>query len=355
LAYQQRYVLVVPFRVTVADIAARYGLALMPTLFTGHMSGVNWIPPWALAPEKGVVRFRVVSGEQVVCARLKNWYSDVTIRQAQTLLAREVAAALCHHPALWAYDLGNEHSNCVVPPSRAAAVAWLDAIADAIRAVDTIRPITFGLHREDLEEDRRLGPGEAVRVCDFLCMHGYPIYATWATSATDALLLPFLGLITRWLGGNKDVVLAEFGAPTLSHLDQPTAAGPHMFHALNEAEAALFIHRALIALHQFGFLGAMLWCYGDYARDLWGTPPLDEAIHERYFGLWRHDYPAKSALAEVRHFADSERCACRDTQDWIDIAADEFYTHPQVHLRRLYQRFRMYDSEECGERQRDQI
>src|SRR6185437_8758890 len=32
----------------VAAVAAGLGLALIPTLFTGHMSGVNWIPPWAL-------------------------------------------------------------------------------------------------------------------------------------------------------------------------------------------------------------------------------------------------------------------------------------------------------------------
>jgi hypothetical protein len=48
----------------------------------------------------------------------------------------------------------------VVPPSRAAVVAWLDAIADAIRAVDATHPLTLGLHMEDLEEDRRLGPGD---------------------------------------------------------------------------------------------------------------------------------------------------------------------------------------------------
>ncbi len=60
----------------------------------------------------------------------------------------------------------------------------------------------------------------------------------------------------------------------------------------------------------------------------------------------RHDYAAKPALAEVRHVADRERCAWHDTQAWIDIAADEFYTHPQAHLRRLYQRFRRHDGEE---------
>ncbi len=147
---------------------------------------------------------------------------------------------------------------------------------------------------EDLEEDRHLGPGEAAHVCDFLCMHGYPIYAMWAASSTDALLLPFLGLITRWLGG-KDVLFAEFGAPTMPHLDQQTAAVPRTVRVLDEEEAALFTRRALDALHRFGFLGAFLWCYGDYARELWHTPPLDEATHERSFGLWRHDYSAKPA------------------------------------------------------------
>ena len=34
--------------IAVADLAAGAGVALVPTLFTGHMSGVNWIPPWAL-------------------------------------------------------------------------------------------------------------------------------------------------------------------------------------------------------------------------------------------------------------------------------------------------------------------
>jgi hypothetical protein len=48
--------------VAVADTAVRHGLSLMPTLFTGHMSGVNWIPAWALDPGGTSPRFRVVTG-----------------------------------------------------------------------------------------------------------------------------------------------------------------------------------------------------------------------------------------------------------------------------------------------------
>ena len=47
--------------VEVADLAGELGLALIPTLFTGHMSGVNWIPGWALGGSDGDRRFRVVS------------------------------------------------------------------------------------------------------------------------------------------------------------------------------------------------------------------------------------------------------------------------------------------------------
>src|ERR1700741_1866332 len=47
--------------VSVADAADRAGLALVPTLFTGHMSGVDWIPSWALGGTERDGRFRVMS------------------------------------------------------------------------------------------------------------------------------------------------------------------------------------------------------------------------------------------------------------------------------------------------------
>lgn len=215
-------------------------------------------------------------------ATLKNWYADPAVMRAQALLAREVAAALGRHPALWAYDLGNENSNCVVPPTRDAAIAWLETIIGAIRKVDSTHPITIGLHMEDLEEDRRLGPKEAALVCDFLCMHGYPIYADWARSATDEMLLPFLGLITRWLGG-KEVLFEEFGAPTRPR-DETFAARWSGVQLLDEEDAAQYTGRALAALRRFGMTGAMPWCFGDYDETLWPAPPLDEAAHERFFG-----------------------------------------------------------------------
>ena len=166
--------------VTVANVARTAGLHIMPTLFTGHMSGVDWIPGWALGGAERDARFRVVSGGRVVEGGLRNWYLDDDVVRAQALFARRAAEALAGHDALWAWDLGNENSNCVVPAHRGLARSWLSQMTAAIRAADGLADVTIGIHMEDLEEDRRLGPHEAAEACDFLTMHGYPIYARWA-------------------------------------------------------------------------------------------------------------------------------------------------------------------------------
>ena len=211
--------------VTVADLAGELGLSLVPTLFTGHMSGVNWIPAWALGGSEGDDRFRVVSGGTVVEPRLRNWYADPVVADAQALLAAEAAAALAGHEALWAWDLGNENSNCVLPPDRAAAGAWLARIASEIRAADDTALVTVGLHMEDLEEDRMIGPHEVSVVCDFLSMHGYPIYTRWADGPTDDQLLAFLACMTRWLGDEREILFSEFGLPTHRHGERPGGEG----------------------------------------------------------------------------------------------------------------------------------
>ena len=173
----------------VADLAAEFGLALMPTLFTGHMSGVNWVPAWALGADGGTDRFRVVSQGRVANGALRNWYTDAGVEDAQRLLAAEAVASLAGHRALLAWDLGNGNSNCVTPPTQAAGRRWLSRVTAAGRSADADALVTVGLHMEDLEEDRQLGPGDVSACCDLLSMHGYPIYARWADGPTDSRLL----------------------------------------------------------------------------------------------------------------------------------------------------------------------
>jgi endo-1,4-beta-mannosidase len=328
--------------VAVADLAGRTDLAIVPTLFTGHMSGVNWVPPWALGGSDGDDRFRIVSAGRVAAGGLRNWYTDPVVGGAQALFAREAAAALAGHEALWAWDLGNENSNCVVPPSRSTALDWLERIVSAIRTEDATVPITVGLHMEDLEEDRKLGPQQVSETCDFLSMHGYPIYARWAEGPTDEQLLPFLARLTRWLGNGRDVLFSEFGLPTYRR-DDPSAESARRKTAsmlVDEQTAAAYTGRALLALREAGCIGAMLWCYTDYDPSIWETPPLDLAVHERFFGLWRADGSPKPAVTAVTDLVGAARLDSSRDDEWIDVDTEEFSLDPRQHLPRLYRRYR---------------
>ena len=328
--------------VLVADRAAEFGLALIPTLFTGHMSGVNWIPPWALGGSDGDPRFRVVSGGRVVRRGLRNWYGDPAIGDAQVLLAAEAAAALAGHDSVWAWDLGNENSNCAVPPDRSSARAWLARLSAAIRGADETALVTVGLHMEDVEEDRRLGPPEASQVCDLLSMHGYPIYARWADGPADAAVLPFLARMTYWLGGGRDVLFSEFGLPTYRRDDahEPSVGARRPTPLVEEEAAAAYTTAALEGLRRAGCLGAFLWCYSDYGPALAESPPFDRAPHERTFGLWRIDGSPKPAVAAITAFVGAERCTAAYADAWIDLDRDEFLLDPHAQLPRLYRRYR---------------
>ena len=311
-----------------ADAALDAGVRLLVTLFVGRMSGANWAPAWAVGGTGGDRRFRIVSGGRALPAErgLRNWYADPAVVGAQERLAAAAAGALSGHPGVWGWDLGNENSNCTVPPDRAAGEAWLERMSGALRRADPARPVTIGLHMEDLESDRLIGPAEAARWCDVVSMLGYPIYADWAAGPTDHELVPYLAEVTRWLAGGAPVLFEELGLPTGG--------------ALSEADAAEYTGRALDGLRASGCTGAFLWCFSDYAAELASTPPFDAAPHELSFGLWRADGTPKAAVAEVTARAGAACVAPRSPDAWLDIDAATFDEDRRFHLARMYGRYR---------------
>jgi endo-1,4-beta-mannosidase len=322
--------------VDAADAAAETGAALIVTLFVGHMSGVNWAPAWATGGHDGDRRFRIRTPgapDGPSAPGLRNWYTDRAVGAAQERVATAVASALAGHPAVWMWDLGNENSNCTVPPDPAAGSAWLERMTAAIRTADPGRPITVGLHMEDLEDDRRIGPAEVAEHCDVVSMHGYPTYTSWAEGPTDDRLLPFLALLTRWLAGGAEVLFEEFGLPTATS----TGAGPSWL--VDEQSAAAYTGRALDGLRAAGCSGALLWCFADYAPHLHQQPPFDEALHERSFGLWRSDGSAKPAVAELTSRAGLRRAIPAADLPWLDITAAEFLADRRRQIARLYQAY----------------
>jgi endo-1,4-beta-mannosidase len=330
--------------VDVADAAVEAGVTLIVTLFVGHMSGINWIPAWATGGPDGDPRFRVVSGGHASeHSGIRNWYADAAIVAAQERLAATTAAALAGHPGVWAWDLGNENSNCTIPPNHASGEEWLERMTSAIRRNDPGRPLTIGIHMEDLEQNRQIGPAEAARWCEIVSMHGYPIYADWAAGPTDHYLLGFLAAMTRWLAVGAEILFEEFGLAT-------TRPGQTQHSLLvTERAAAAYTGLALDHLRAAGCTGALLWCFSDYASALDMLPPFDRATHERTFGLWRADGSAKPAIAEVTARVGMARVEAPSPNAWLDIDKETFTSNRRWHLTRLYQRYRNADADADAE------
>ena len=287
--------------VRMLDCAQRHGLRAMPTLFCGHMSGVNWLPEWTLDPNVSNGRFRtLVADGRDVPYGIGDFYTG-DLLAAQRRFAREAGTAARDHAALLAWDLGNEFSNLREPRSPQDAADWSAALTlDLYESSD--RGATGGLHGEDLEYDRNIRPSSIAQPWDFATMHGYSVYSAFARDRTDAEVVPFLYELAASCA-RKRVLFSEFGNPTCAAAEAATSA----FACLTENEMTRYGRAVLERLHARGALGAFWWCWADYASALAQTPPFDRAPHELTFGIVRSDGTEKPIAAELAAFAREQR------------------------------------------------
>ena len=306
----------------VADIAAEAGLQTMPTLFCGHMSGVNWLPPWSLDPASRHGRFRAIAGEAETPYGIGDFYCGPLL-DAQLLFARAAGERLRAHPAVFAWDLGNEFSNVREPSSDADAANWSRRLTAALEESSGIR-VTAGTHGEDLTRDRALRLSSLCAPFAFATMHGYSVYSAFARSRLDPEVVPFLAMLAAAFS-HKPVLFTEFGNPTcppgkLSPYERVALPGepPNptvspddpvlaAYACLDEDEMAAYCRNVLERLHADGRLGAYWWCWADYDAALRTQPPFDRAPHELSFGLVRSDGSEKPVAAALGAFARQGR------------------------------------------------
>ncbi len=308
--------------IRVTELIAAAGLRAMPTLFCGHMSGVNWLPSWTLDRTQSNGRFRTITEDNDEPYGAGNLYSGALL-DAQRYHAREVAAALRGHPNVLAWDLGNEFSNVREPGAASDAREWSKRLTAELQSASG-HPVTGGLHGEDLTRDRNIRPSSIAEPWIFATMHGYSVYSDFARSRTDADVVPFLGTLTASLA-QKPVLFSEFGNPTcppgkrspydrvplpdeaplpIVLADDPVRA---TYACLDEVEMAAYARAVLEKLHGTGRLGGYWWCWADYADDLRSTPPFDRAPHELRFGVVRSDGTLKPVAETLAAFAREER------------------------------------------------
>ncbi len=258
-----------------ADEAERTGLKLIVGLITGWMSGRLYVPP-------AFERINVIT--------------DPFALKWQVRFVRYFVQALKDHPAIQAWDLGNE-CNCMSwHVSRDEAWVWTSSIANTIRLSDPNRKIISGMHSVTVSDykgtwDMR-DQGE---LTDVLTTHPYPPFTPYCDRE------PLNAMRNTLHGTAESRLYADIsGRPCLC--EEMGTLGP-MFASQDTAKA--FVRTALYSLWAYDCQGMLWWCA--YDMDHLENAPYDWQPLERELGYITHDRQVKPMLKEVgafRHWLD---------------------------------------------------
>jgi endo-1,4-beta-mannosidase len=307
----------------IMELIADAGLQAMPTLFCGHMSGCNWLPHWTLERGSTAGRFRTIVNDTVVDASIGDFYADPVLLAAQIYCAQRIGERAQHHPAMLAWDLGNEFSNLRIPAMPGDAAEWSLRLSETLRDVSGFGT-TGGMHGEDFDKDRNLRPSSITRPWIFPTMHGYSVYSAFARGRLDTNVVPFLSQLQQSFSG-KAVLFSEFGNPECP----PGVKDVDGFACLDEHEMADYGRGVLERLHARGALGAFWWCWADYDPSLAGVPPFDKAPHELRFGVLRSDGSPKPVANMLSRFAEEARQVVEALPQPIAEEAEHYAALPQ--------------------------
>jgi endo-1,4-beta-mannosidase len=337
--------------VKVADVAAENGLGLNVTFFTGHMSGPNWSPRWLVGgklpppPHQFWLR-EVVSAGHKTDRGYRNMYHDEVALTAEKLLVRTVVNTLKDHPGIWVWNLGNEPDLFAWPNSSEEGTAWVKEMGRLIKSIDPNHPLTIGLHSDGIHRDNGFRMDKVYAQTDIAVMHSYPMYTPWARQPLDPDFVPFTCALVAALGG-KPVLMEEFGGCTAlpgqatynMKWTETNGREREQFMA-SEEDFAEFIRLTLIKLHDSGATGAVIWCFADYAYELWDRPPCQNQWHERFFGLVRPDGTLKPHAKVLQDFAKTNP-QVKPLPEYarLKVNPDAFYAEPLPHLANLYEEY----------------
>ncbi len=324
---------------TVLDTARDHGLRVIPTLFVGHMSGINWAPSWALDGPARAGTTPLWSGGAPVDRAPADLYEAPPLLRAQVYGLRAIVGAYAGHPAIYSWNITNEHDNFLQPPSADAAWLWNLLLCDEVRRLDPAHPVTAGLHIEDYDRYHNFRPADLAAGNDYLSIHGYALYTRWARGPLDPAVVPFGVALAHALGGEQ-VMAEEYGictTPGGRRSERRTMTmGARSWQQLfaSDEQAAEYYRAVGQQLLRVGAIGALAWCFSDYDPLLYETPPFDTMVHERYFGLTRYDGSPKPCLAA---FQELQGQTVREAPP-LSVPAD-YYAAPERHFHHLFDAF----------------
>ena len=250
------------------DLCHEYHLSCIVGLLTGWMSGRLFAPTALLD---------------------KNLFTDPTALLFEQRFVTGMVTRFKDHPAVYAWDLGNE-CNCLSEcDDRDTAANWTSLIANAIRAADPTKPVVSGMH--GLTASGIWAIADQGECCDILTTHPYPRWCFHTYHDTT------LSLRTTMHATCETKLYADLsGRPCM--MEEIGTMGPMI---CSDEAAADFIRLNLFSGWANGSEGLLWWCANEQTN--LRTPPFSESMIERELGLFYADGKAKPVAKELRRFA----------------------------------------------------
>lgn len=251
------------------DLAAERQIRIIPSILTGWMSGRMFTPP-------------LLSNANLI--------TDPAAIKQEVRFVRAFVRRFRHHAAIVAWCIGNE-CNCMEKvDSASSAWLWTSAMTDAIRAIDTTRPILSGMHSLLLPSEGAWTIQDQAEHCDILTTHPYgsPTYKSDIDpiNTIRPLLHPVAQTLLYRNIGKKPCIIEETGTFGEMYADEDATAA--------------YIRCSLYSAWAYDLRGYLWWIAFDQGELTYA--PFATNNRASNYGVLRRDGAPKGRLAEFQAF-----------------------------------------------------
>ena len=251
------------------DAAEKRGMKLVVGLVTGWMSGRLFVPP---------------------ALEAKNVLVDPDAIAWQCRFVRYFVSALKDHPAIAAWDLGNE-CNCMGSANAAQFWLWIHAVSSEIRMSDPLRPVVSGMHSVRTTKTAKANVRQQGELVDWLTTHPYPL---WTPECNNE---PFDTLRNGCHPACETTLYANLsGRPAF--VEEAGSMGPGI---VSEERAAAAMRMQMFSCWTVGVPAFVWWCAFDQGH--LDFAPYDWTAIERELGLFKMDGTPKATAREMKNFS----------------------------------------------------
>lgn len=253
---------------TFCDIAAKYGLKLIVGLITGWMSGRTFVPESLI-------------GRQPL--------KDHGVMKWQIRFVRYMVRRFKDHPAIGAWDLGNE-CNCLGDADKDDAFVWASVITNTVRSEDRTHPVVSGMHGLQPEGRHPWSMADQSEILDILCTHPYPMFTPYCN--TDPL-----NTMKSILHATAESVYFGTMGKKPCFIEEGGTLGPMIS---SDEVAGDYLRASLFSTWAHDLRGFCWWCAFD--QDELTNTPYDWDPVERELGMFTFGGAKKPVITEFSNF-----------------------------------------------------